>query len=208
MAVQGNHEKPIREGFFSNYCQALEEPFKGDGDSATLGLRQAGTASREAQAGGRVASTGWGVGSAGLTPTSSERFLETNIRPVCSARICFGAMVVGTISECSGKQNCAVSPTWGQHSSMSCWKERGRSEVAWEARRQETAPLTSGGGEERKVKEGRRVWLAPPRRSGTENSGKSKMLHHPKSSSIWPWKTSWDSQQQAPRRIVFLVVHI
>lgn len=74
VAVQGNHDKPIREGFFSNYCQALEEPFKGDGDSATLGPRQAGTASREAQAGRRAASSRWGAGSAGLTPPTLKGF--------------------------------------------------------------------------------------------------------------------------------------
>lgn len=37
VAVQGNPEKPIREGSFSNYCQALEEPLKGVGGSAALG---------------------------------------------------------------------------------------------------------------------------------------------------------------------------
>lgn len=37
VAVQENHEKPMREGSFSNYCQALEEPLKGVGDSAALG---------------------------------------------------------------------------------------------------------------------------------------------------------------------------
>lgn len=60
-----------------------------------------------------MAPTRWGAGRAGLTPTYSEGFLEANIRLAFSARIYFGAMVVGTISECFGKQNHAVSPTLG-----------------------------------------------------------------------------------------------
>lgn len=46
VAIHGNHEKPIREGFFSHYCWAQEESLKDYSDSTAPELRCSGTPSR------------------------------------------------------------------------------------------------------------------------------------------------------------------
>ena len=196
---------------FSDDCWALDEPLKGYSESAGLDLRCSGPSSREFQdwAGRRKSIPNWGwVGRgqdrAELSPTHSGGFPETNLRPWCSARIQFGAMVFETISQCFGKQNWTAS----SHVGMTCIQKRLEEKDAekrgggWKANRRCCR---------RRGEEGQGMEAGPaaasPQHGNPEVTGTPEGRIFRKSMDL-AVEPSWGSRQQVPFQILCFGAHL